>query len=96
MKQDKFYPTCYEEQETHIWIDYYSGTVIVDTNRKHTYDVLTKKLGESEKKQYVKEGNSRYLAGARWDISFEDKRARQILSKTNIIGGARSKIKDNV
>ena len=90
MSKEKFYPTCYEEQETHIWLDHHMGQVIVDTNRKATYDKLVKKLGEPKDKQYIKN----ILAGARWEKDFEDKQmVRQILSKTNLIGQAKGRIK---
>jgi len=93
MSKEKFYPTCHEEQETHIWADYYMGQVIVDTNRKATYDKLLKKLGKPSKKQYVK-GN---FIGAIWKFDFEEKeKVRQILSKTNIVGQARGKIKESI
>ena len=45
MRKEKFCPTSYEEAETHIWADFYSGQVIVETNKKATYDRLLKKLG---------------------------------------------------
>lgn len=91
MKQEKFCPTCNQEAETHIWADSYSGQVIVETNKKATYDRLLKKLGEPNKKQYVKEK----LVGAIWKANFEDKeKVRQILSKTNIIGQAKGKTKE--
>jgi len=93
VRKEKFCPTSYEESETHIWIDYYSGQVIVETNKKATYDRLLKKLGEPNKKQYVKEK----LVGTIWKANFEDKeKVRQILSKTNIIGQAKGKIKESV
>lgn len=67
--------------------------VIIETNRKSTYDRLLKKLGEPNKKQYVKEK----LVGAIWKTNFEDKeKVRQILSKTNIIGQAKGKVKECV
>lgn len=78
MRKEKFCCTSYEEAETHIWADFYSGQVIVETNKKASYDRLLKKLGEPNKKQYVKE------------------KVRQILSKTNIIGQAKGKIKEGV
>lgn len=82
MKKEKFYTTSNKEAETHIWTDIYSGQVIVETNRKTTYYRLSKKLGEPNKKQYVKEK----LVGAICKTNFEDKeKVRQILSKTNII-----------
>ena len=93
MRKEKFCPTCNEEAETHIWADSYSGQVIVETNKKATYDRLLKKLGEPNTKQYVKEK----LVGAIWKANFEDKeKVRQILSKTNIIGQAKGKIKESV
>lgn len=93
MRKEKFCPTCNEEAETHIWADSYSGQVIVETNKKATYDRLLNKLGEPNKKQYVKEK----LVGAVWKANFEDKeKVRQILSKTNIIGQAKGKIKESV
>ena len=93
MRKEKFCPTCNEEAETHIWADFYLGQVIVETNRKATYDRLLKKLGEPTKKQYVKEK----LVGAIWKVNFEDKeKVRQILSKTNIIGQAKGKVKEKV
>ena len=93
MKKDIFYPNCHEEQETHIWVDYYWGQVIVETNRKATYDKLFKKLGEPSKKHYVK---GKFI-GAIWKFNFEDKeKVRQILSKSNIIGQAKGKIKESV
>ncbi len=93
MKKEKFCPTCNEEAETHIWVDFYSGQVIVETNRKATYHKLLNKLGEPNKKQYVKEK----FVGAIWKANFEDKeKVRQILSKTNIIGQAKGKIKESV
>lgn len=93
MKKENFCPTCNEKAETHIWADSYSGQVIVETNRKATYDRLLKKLGEPNKKQYVKEK----LVGAIWKADFEDKeKVRQILSKTNIIGQAKGKVKERV
>ena len=93
MRKEKFCPTSNEEAETHIWADSYSGQVIVETNKKATYDRLLKKLGEPNKKQYVKEN----LVGAIWKADFEDKeKVRQILSKTNIIGQAKGKVKESV
>lgn len=93
MRKEKFYTTCNEEAETHIWADSYSGQVIVETNRKATYYRLLKKLGELNKKQYVKEK----LVGAIWKANFEDKeKVKQILSKTNIIGQAKGKIKESI
>ena len=93
MRKEKFCPTSNEEAETHIWADSYSGQVIVETNKKATYDRLLKKLGEPNKKQYVKEK----LVGAIWKADFEDKeKVRQILSKTNIIGQAKGKVKERV
>lgn len=93
MRKEKFCPTSNEEAETHIWADSYSGQVIVETNKKATYDRLLKKLGEPNKKQYVKEK----LVGAIWKADFEDKeKVRQILSKTNIIGQAKGKVKEHV
>ena len=93
MRKEKFCPTCNEEAETHIWVDFYLGQVIVETNRKATYEKLSKKLGEPNKKQYVKEK----FVGAIWKANFEDKeKVRQILSKTNIIGQAKGKIKKSV
>lgn len=59
MRKEKFCHTSYEEAETHIWADFYSGQVIVETNKNATYDRLLKKLGEPNKKQYVKEKISR-------------------------------------
>lgn len=49
MRKEKFCPTSNEEAETHIWADSYSGQVIVETNKKATYDRLLKKLGEPNK-----------------------------------------------
>ena len=93
VKKEKFCPTCNEEAETHIWIDFCLGQVIVETNKKATYDRLLKKLGEPNKKQYVKER----LIGAIWKVNFEDKeKVRQILSKTNIIGQAKRKFKESI
>ena len=93
MRKEKLYTTSNEEAETHIWTDFYSGQVIVETNRKTTYYRLLKKLGEPNKKQYVKEK----LVGAIWKANFEDKeKVRQILSKTNIIGQAKGKVKERV
>ena len=93
MRKEKFCPTSYEEVETHILADFYSGQVIVETNKKATFDRLFKKLGEPNKKQYVKEK----LVGAIWKAKFEDKeKVRQILSKTNIIEQAKGKIKESV
>lgn len=93
VKKEKFCPTCNEEAETHIWVDFCLGQVIVETNKKATYDRLLKKLGEPNKKQYVKEK----LVGAIWKYDFEDKeKVRQILSKTNIIGQAKRKIKESI
>lgn len=93
MRKEKFCPTSYEEAEAHIWVDFCLGQVIVETNKKATYDRLLKKLGEPNKKQYVKEK----LVGAIWKANFEDKeKVRQILSKTNIIGQAKGKIKESV
>ncbi len=93
MKKEKFCPTCNEEAETHIWVDFYLGQVIVETNRKATYEKLSKKLGKPNKKQYVKEK----FVGGIWKADFEDKeKVRQILSKTNIIGQAKGKIKESV
>lgn len=93
MIKEKFFPTSNEEAETHIWADSYSGQVIVETNKKATYDRLLKKLGEPNKKQYVKEK----LVGAIWKADFEDKeKVRQILSKTNIIGQAKGKVRESV
>lgn len=69
MRKEKFCPTCNEEAETHIWADSYSGQVIVETNKKATYDRLLNKRGEPNKKQYVKEK----LVGAVWKANFEDK-----------------------
>lgn len=93
MRKEKFCPTSNEEAETHIWADSYSGQVIVETNKQATYDRLLKKLGEPNKKQYVKEK----LVGAIWKADFEDKeKVRQILSKTNIIGQAKGKVKESV
>ncbi len=93
MRKEKFCPTCNEEAETHIWVDFYLGQVIVETNRKATYYRLLNKLGEPNKKQYVKEK----FVGAIWKANFEDKeKVRQILSKTNIIGQAKGKIKESV
>ncbi len=93
MRKEKFCPTCNEEAETHICVDFYLGQVIVETNRKATYEKLSKKLGEPNKKQYVKEK----FVGAIWKANFEDKeKVRQILSKTNIIGQAKRKIKESV
>lgn len=45
MKKEKFCSTCNEETETHIWINFCLGQVIVETNKKVTYDRLLKKLG---------------------------------------------------
>ena len=93
MKKEKFCPTCNEETETHIWVKFCLGQVIVETNKKATYDRLLKKLGKPNKKQYVKEK----LVGAIWKVNFEDKeKVRQILSKTNIIGQAKGKVKESV
>ena len=93
MRKEKFCHTCNEEAETHIWINFCLGQVIVETNKKATYDRLLKKLGEPNKKQYVKEK----LVGAIWKANFEDKeKVRQILSKTNIVGQAKGKVKECV
>ena len=93
MRKEKFCPTCNEEMETYIWVNFCLGQVIVETNKKATYERLLKKLGESNKKQYVKEK----LVGAIWKVNFEDKeKVRQILSKTNIIGQAKGKVKERV
>ena len=75
------------------WFLFSLGQVIVETNKKATYERLLKKLGEPNKKEYVKEK----LVGAVWKANFEDKeKVRQILSKTNIIGQAKGKIKESV
>ena len=93
MKKEKFCPMCNEEAETHIWVNFSLGQVIVETNKKATYERLLKKLGEPNKKEYVKEK----LVGAIWKANFEDKeKVRQILSKTNIIGQAKGKVKERV
>lgn len=93
MRKEKFCPICNEEAETHIWVNFCLGQVIVETNKKATYERLLKKLGEPNKKQYVKEK----LVGAIWKADFEDKeKVRQILSKTNIIGQAKGKVKECV
>lgn len=93
MKKEKFCPTCNEEAETHIWVDFCLGQVIVETNKKATYDRLLKKLGEPNKKQFVKER----VVGAIWKVNFEDReKVRQILSKTNIIGQVKGKIKESI
>ena len=92
MKKEKFCPMC-KEAETHIWVNFSLGQVIVETNKKATYERLLKKLGEPNKKEYVKEK----LVGAIWKANFEDKeKVRQILSKTNIIGQAKGKVKERV
>lgn len=93
VRKEKFCPICNEEAETHIWVNFCLGQVIVETNKKATYERLLKKLGEPNKKQYVKEK----LVGAIWKADFEDKeKVRQILSKTNIIGQAKGKVKECV
>lgn len=93
MRKEKFCPICNNETETHIWVNFCLGQVIVETNKKATYERLLKKLGEPNKKQYVKEK----LVGAIWKADFEDKeKVRQILSKTNIIGQAKGRIKESV
>lgn len=93
MRKEKFCPICNEEAETHIWVNFCLGQVIIETNKKATYERLLKKLGEPNKKQYVKEK----LVGAIWKADFEDKeKVRQILSKTNIIGQAKGKVKERV
>ena len=53
MRKEKFCPTCNEEAETHIWVNFCLGQVIVETNKKATYKRLLKKLGEPNKKQLV-------------------------------------------
>lgn len=50
MRKEKFCPTCNEEAETHIWVNFCLGQVIVEINKKATYDRLLKKLGEPNKK----------------------------------------------
>lgn len=34
VRKEKFCLTCNEEAETHIWVDSYSGQVIVETSKK--------------------------------------------------------------
>lgn len=75
MRKEKFCSTCNEEVETHIWVNFCLGQVIVETNKKATYERLLKKLGEPNKKEYVKEK----LVGAICKSNFEDKeKVRQI------------------
>ena len=79
----KFFNTIFEEQETIINIDYSRSEISIYTCRNAVYLRLLHKLGEPNEKAYIKN----QLCGARWIISFKDKKIiTSILSRALLIG----------
>lgn len=79
----EIYRTPLKEQETIINIDYSKSEFSIYTSRKAIYLRILHKLGEPNEKFYI--GNK--LCGARWIISFTDKKLiTSILSRPLLIG----------
>ena len=81
--KEKIYDTLYEEQETNINISYSESKLIIYTCRKNTYKKLLSKLGEPNKKYFIKN----MISGGTWEIPFnEKKKLTSILSRPLLIG----------
>lgn len=79
----KFYSTMLEEQETHIWVDYFDRKLVIYTSRQPVYNRLMKKLGEPKKIDTIK-GE---IASGTWEIDIEDKKViSSVLNRTILIG----------
>ena len=77
-----FFNTLSEEQETIINIDYSKSELSIYTNRRSIYLRILHKLGEPNEKFYIENK----LCGARWIISFTDKKLiTSILSRPLLI-----------
>lgn len=72
-----------EEQETHIWIDYFEKKVMIYTSRQPVFNRLKKKLGEPTKVNTV---YGKVTSGS-WNIDFKDRRAIQVVVKMGILIG---------
>ncbi len=82
-EKQKFLNTIFKEQETIINIDYSKSEVSIYTCRNAVYSRLLHKLGEPNEKSYIKN----QLCGARWNISFKDRKIiTSILSRALLIG----------
>ena len=82
MKEDKFYNTDIQEQESILNIDYDNKVALFYTNRKTVYNRMLKELGEPTEIYYI----GKKITGGRWEIDFKDKRINKIFSKTIIVG----------
>lgn len=79
----KYYNTLPEEQETVINIDYFARTLHIYSSRKSVIQRLTKKLGDSNKTDYI----NKHITSASWSIPFADKKRITIaLSRPLLIG----------
>lgn len=80
--KESFFYTIFEEQETIINIDYFKSELSIYTSRKSIYLRILHKLGEPNEKFYIENK----LCGARWIISFTDKKLiTSILSRPLLI-----------
>ena len=79
----KFYSTPLEEQETHIWIDYFEKKLIIYTTRQPVFNRLKKKLGEPTKVDTI---NGKVISGT-WQIILKDRKAIQMALKMGVLVG---------
>lgn len=75
-----------DEQETIINVDYYEKSISVYTSRKAVAERLKRKIGAPD---YVDKIEGK-ISGVTYKMPLHDKRVKQFLSISNIIGGFRS------
>ena len=79
----KFCNTDLDEQETIIHIDYFNKKVNAYTSRKSIYERLCRKIGKPQETYSV----INKISGARWNISFSDRKTLTLLlSRPTLIG----------
>lgn len=79
----KFYQTMLEEQETHVWIDYFDRKINIYTSRQPVFNRLKKKLGEPTKID-TRKGE---VTSGKWEIDIEDKKTiSSVLNRTILVG----------
>jgi hypothetical protein len=79
----KFCNTDLDEQETIIHIDYFNKQVNAYTSRKSIYERLCRKIGKPQETYCTKNK----ISGAKWIISFSDKKIiSSLLSRPTLIG----------
>lgn len=72
-----------EEQETHIWIDYFGKKVMIYTSRQPVFNRLKKKLGEPTKVDTI---NGKVISGT-WQIDIKGRNTIKSMLRIGVLIG---------